>query len=92
VLASRILREMQQLPREPAGARFELVMQRVAQQIAPEDPLARGVAPGVSPPRNRSRAIGLSQLIALGLVLFFVLAAAAAGCWGSSDRRPSPRR
>ena len=69
VIASRILREMQQLPRKPAVDRFEYVMIKVAQRVAPDDPLAKGQLPGGKRERRAPR-FNILPLIVLLFIIF----------------------
>ncbi len=67
ISAGRILREMKEIPRDPAAARLQFVMIRVAQAIAPNDPLAQGQMPAARPQRTR-RPQGLGLLGLVGIL------------------------
>jgi uncharacterized protein len=69
VVASRILRRMMELPREPADARFAFVIKQVAGAVAPGDPLARGATPRQAAGSRRGRGFGVVPF----LVLFFII-------------------
>ena len=67
----RILREMQEMPSREAARHVALVMVRVAQEVAPDDPLAEGeFAGGRSYARSSSRrGFPLGNLIWLFIIL-----------------------
>ena len=69
VVASRILRRMLEMPREPAAARFAFVIRQVAGAVAPGDPLARGATPTRAAGNKRSRGFGVIPF----LLFFFIL-------------------
>ena len=74
VVASRILRGMVEVPRDPAAGRLAFVMQEVAGAVAPDDPLATGTGggPGAGE-RKSSRGFPLPLLFLLFLILPLVL-------------------
>lgn len=69
VVASRILRRMLEMPREPAAARFAFVIRQVAGAVAPGDPLASGATPRRAAGSKRSRGFGVIPF----LLFFFIL-------------------
>lgn len=69
VVASRILRRMMEMPREPAAARFAFVIRQVAGAVAPGDPLAQGATPRRAAGSKRSRGLGVIPI----LIFFFIL-------------------
>jgi uncharacterized protein len=69
VVASRILRRMLEMPREPVAARFAFVIRQVAGAVAPGDPLASGATPRRAAGSKRSRGFGVIPF----LLFFFIL-------------------
>ncbi len=69
VVASRILRRMMEMPRDPAAARFAFVIRQVAGAVAPGDPLARGATPNRAAGGKRGRGYGVIPF----LLFFFIL-------------------
>ncbi|MBU1675845.1 TPM domain-containing protein, partial [bacterium] len=77
--SGRILREMQELPADPAAQRFALVMIRVAEAVAPDDPLAAGeFAEGYTYSSRRGRTRGLPGII-FWIILILALTGGRAG-------------
>jgi len=69
VVASRILRRMMEMPREPAAARFAFVIQQVAGAVAPGDPLARGATPRSAAGGKRGRGLGVIPLLVMFIIV-----------------------
>ncbi|MHB8079902.1 MAG: TPM domain-containing protein [Candidatus Krumholzibacteriia bacterium] len=79
VVASRILRRMMEMPREPAVARFAFVIQQVAGAVAPGDPLASGATPRRAAAARHGRGVGVVPFLFL---VFIVLRLARRGGGG----------